>query len=1578
MNSLFRKKTAAGIEVLEQRIAPAALVDVQPGKINDSILLDADPSTSAPAGLTLGGNGAYLIYVTKGQARVFTQDLNGNGLLDFDEITGIAAGDGLRLISFVDIHGDIVTNLNPDGTLTDSDGMAVNGRDGQILLNNRIESIELRSVTAEEIPGGQILSDRIALSSYSIFGNIYAGGGFGAADGGLRIDTTGAALQQTAFDGSPNIQYVQTIPEIGSIRVGTAASGQSFSFGASDRDDARGELRPFVPARGAAGADIINVGAANLTMKFNLGTLQAGDGGYNGRGGDIINPVISGDGAGGYSLIAGNGGNGPTGPRGGNIVGWSDGGTIGSEVYVKTGDGGVGIVGRGGDGGVLRFGDNITASPVNIAGHVRIELGDGGNGLTGGGHGGSQPDGQFSTPDPAIPFGVDFVTSWHKPGGIGQLEIGTLVLQGFDFDLDGNNDLIYSSAQTDIADGQGEPRGSQLVVLFGTGNGGWDPSRTMWLDSPSNAAVTVGDFNGDGRADIAAASGAGSHAGIKVFMSRYDGNGSFTGFSDARYSALPSLGQGTSVAHDPQNHSQVARAYQVFEIASADLNGDGAVDLVLQTNQGVIYMRGDLDGSPSNPSAENSSGYFYADYRPNGLTTSGSYRLPVDAFTGTAASSLKATALKDGDLSSDVVISAQDGLEFLLIWGATSGGAFTKNTPLLGQVDTDRGANISLQDALARDVAITDINGDGNADLFVITSAPQGFLVTLQGNGTGGFTIGSGDGVNNAGILLSTTNTPVGITAIHLDPADMTGASTQIAVNFHAENTTIAVVYDPVPTFAAVTVVESSAGFPFSPDDTVRAFDAFIPRASNVNAQTLGEVYPVKSNDTFDQVLTYVFNGVGGAFGSIENNSWFFTAGDGGDAISGKAGNGGSIGKTLSLESGTGRLVGSFDIVLPTVASYEGFVRIIAGTGGNGFTGGGAGGSITGVSVSYADGTQVLSSGVQLFAGDGGDSVRGTGGAGGRLAAMSIESGTVFVAGDGGSGRIGGRGGSVVGNPFGLDSSIGFIPSAFSPPAGDLENTKDAFAVVAGGNGGAGLVAGGDGGGISGFTPRFLQFTEGTGGLLHYEAGQGGDSLRGKGGRGGSVVDSSPVQTNNFLAGDIFVRAGDGGNGRSGGAGGSVSDFVNFSTKDISPDSFTIIAGNGGRGVAGAGGAGGGVFRVDVSGTGRGSQNFFDFSDPTGIAIDDIDLPYSRIAAGAGGDSIGSVGGVGGSVVNVNALASATSVAVAAGRGGDGLQRGGNGGSVLNAEVNSAAEDGGFLPDAQTLIVAGEGGDAYAGPRRSSDVFAPGGRNPVGGNGGSIVNFTQSVGEGVNVQLIAGNGGDLINAGSTRNLKSPVGKGGSITNVFVAGSIGNAGDPNDIDIAIKAYNPLYDGNALNDDMGDFVRNRIVGAPGDTTFVLTNLTSSVGNVGIVVGAKGRIQDVNQDGILDPAPDVSGSVPNGSLLNVRAQHIMSAVAGHVERIASIQVLRDVRVTIDGGEYGSDKRVEADATPTTSVDGHLYTAGPTPGSLDYLRADGTFSTPVGSTIGTPIIGGRLVDGAIIAKTTRAPLSDRDFKLA
>ena len=251
------------LEILEARIAPAN-AGVAATVREAELAYDSDPigsqnfvstKTDTPlllkAGQVLttgvgGRSGTYLLFVEKGEALIFTSDFNNNKLVDFNEITGIAAGAGLRIISFVDINGDIVTNLDADRTLTDSNNSTIGDDpflkgDGRLLNNVGIEKIELRSLAATDITDQNSdgivdefdIALRLSLSSYSIHGNVLMGGSFGVvgdANSGLIIDDAGRDLQETLFTELGTSYFVDFKPTIGSIRTGSAASGEYFSF----------------------------------------------------------------------------------------------------------------------------------------------------------------------------------------------------------------------------------------------------------------------------------------------------------------------------------------------------------------------------------------------------------------------------------------------------------------------------------------------------------------------------------------------------------------------------------------------------------------------------------------------------------------------------------------------------------------------------------------------------------------------------------------------------------------------------------------------------------------------------------------------------------------------------------------------------------------------------------------------------------------------------------------------------------------------------------------------------------------------------------------------------------------------------------------------------------------------------------------------------------------------------------------------------------------------------------------------------------------------------------------------------
>ena len=790
MNALL--KSFPTIEPLESRIAPATLAGTTALNENGflAVTLGSPQILHAGQGLSTSGpfGGSYLLYVKAGTAEVFTTDLNHNNKFDANEITGIAAGDGLQLILFTDVHGDIVTNLDANGKLSDSDNDASNGLDGRRLLNSHIDSIELRSVTDADLTENDPAhpnnnpTNRLALSSYSIFGNIYAGGGFGKTDGtgGLLIDTSGADLQASTFSDPGVNHFVAADPTIGSIKVGTAASGQHFSFGVSANGqvktgnlsgDVYGAIVPFVPQAGQAGADIIGVKTADAQTQFNIDTLQAGDGGFGGRGGSIVNVTLGGDTAGGYNIIAGNGGRGLIGGTGGSILNFSDLSSVTGKILLLSGNGGLGLTGSGGAAGQITFGK------MNAAGQLSVQLGDGGGGFTNGGAGGGLGKAIFTTPTVSPAGAVTVVTTTrdldpllvnpNTPGNYVNSEVPAQFFaavptigksQAIDFDHDGFGDGVFAVTNPD-----------QVLVLFGNGTG-FDSPRTISLNvgaKPTN--IVVADFNNDGHPDIAvASSGANSFAGISVFLSKYvdsDNNGSldkFVGFSDPLQTTLPSLtGLNLSVTSVTYANS----ATPVTNLVAGDFNGDGIMDLGVQATYQklhngtvvsqpvLLFMDGQKDATGTG------SGYFLANFGTGvGPTIKPFLDVKPDNSNYVDPSGvLKASALASNG-SFDVLFSAALGAKSVNIFDnhtqPTDGSGPVVTSAGLGKVDIDREPHpagdpdptkhITLSDAFTVDFATVDIDHDGNTDLIVL-SATNGanktgsFLITFQG-GASGFT----------------------------------------------------------------------------------------------------------------------------------------------------------------------------------------------------------------------------------------------------------------------------------------------------------------------------------------------------------------------------------------------------------------------------------------------------------------------------------------------------------------------------------------------------------------------------------------------------------------------------------------------------------------------------------------------------------------------------------------------------------------------------------------------------------------------------------------------------------------------
>jgi hypothetical protein len=1652
------RQSQSFIEPLEARIAPAGIyptiIDAEKNpashfkstSVGTPILLKAGDLLTTGAGAQ---SGSYLMFVEKGQCLVFTTDLNNNNVIDFNEITGISAGDGLRLLSFVDIHGDIVTNLRANGTLSDSDNDVSNDDlslrgDGRVLLNSTIEKIEMRGLRTTDISdqNGDTVVDvndvglRIVLSTYSVFGQIIAGAGFGVKSdptSGYIVDDSAAVLQSQFFIGpvagapyGPDYYSASVTPlkaSLGGIVVGSAASNVYFSFGFTQNtandpfgsgdvngqkllangNDVQGYLRPFTPASGVKGAGIYYVHGATATVTFNVGSFIAGDGGSNAAGGNIENVTLNGDDAGGYTVIAGNGGGGTNGNAGGSILNFQDLGSNTSAVIVKGGNGGAGTTGGGGAGGTVGFGT------INLLGSVLVEGGGGGNGFTSGGAGASLAKATFSSPSVLDDYARNIVATTHDTPhdpttGKRILTTGTVGQGGgVDFDGDGFGDIVFTSSNP-----------SQLVVQFGDGNGGFrvNPATgfldRIYLNGPLDAeAITIGDYNGDGHMDIAVGSSrAGDQAGITVFLSKYEdgnrdglltksedanGNGKndLVGFEAPRYSALPSL---TDAANS--TFGAARSGHTISDIEAGDWNGDGFTDLAITATyyepitlapfQFLIFFYSDIeDGKPT--------GQFLANFGTKAQAVppqSANPFLPfsiISARNNTTAN-IEATALSENS-THDVIVALPDTgtlSRSLQVWDNSVPAFFgptLQGLIPLGQVDTIRSTindpvtvYASLVTITGHDFAILDFDNDGVADFSVLSEAPAGYLVTLQGDGLGGATRIDGrypvkdqnqffpayepadnlgfffgpPGVANHGGLDLTTS----LLAIVATDADGDGLRDEVAVMINTNTSTRVIeveigfppvpstvpfnpanpnapTYGPVPQPLPIVGVDHNPGgalyldIPYTThsDSSIVAFDAFYPFAGPGGVPDSRIVnYAIGDPETVF-VDNYILGNGDFGFASMLNAEHYyrFVAGDGGAGLIGKGGTGGNIGSS-PLNAKT--LMGSVDIRVD-----RGDIQFVAGDGGTGFSAGGKGGSIIGAVVAPSGSVNNNSiASAQLFAGNGGTAVSGKGGDGGDIIGSSTFRNvslidTVWTSGNGGTGVSGGNGGDILGNQV--------------KGAHDIQDL-DLF--VTAGNGGNGVKRGGNGGQILNLHASLNLTSIVEGGTMIYLGGNGGSAVSGPGGNGGGVINTSPiVEDPNQLAGDIYLAGGKGGDGRTGGNGGIVDTFVNSTDQFQVPGIVTFLGGDGGRGSKGAGGKGGDVKNIFTASNGAHNP----FSLPA-TAFD-----FSRAIAGRGGDSSGNNGGNGGNVANIDITAKDNPLAVVAGAGGDGLFRGGKGGNVNGASVQIG--NSGF---AKALVVAGNGGDATAYIANSSDpaalqtaIKAFGGRVGHGGDGGSINGVRQVGGVSSRIDLIAGNGGDTVNYGTVIDLSSSVGRGGSVSNVVADGNIGNVVSSQ---VPIKSYNDIRNGETMD----EFVQKKLrdESSPG-------SIDDSKGNVGLVVGAAGRIKSVfngyngaNQP-IFPSSPAVGGI--NGSILNVQARNIMAAVAGSVERIAAIQSVKGVKLT-GGGAIGADKDTFNDPD----------------NERRFLTIDGIATE-------APVLDGILVDGAMVTRSLPVDLNNKFVNL-
>jgi Big-like domain-containing protein/VCBS repeat protein len=233
-----------------------------------------------------------------------------------------------------------------------------------------------------------------------------------------------------------------------------------------------------------------------------------------------------------------------------------------------------------------------------------------------------------------------------------------------DFNGDGIADLAVINLGTNT-----------LAILLGNGNGTFTPTASPGTGSGSSC-VAAGDFNGDGKTDLAIANDG-----------NYQENGSVT--------ILLGNGDGTFAAAAANLPTGISPGCPV----TGDFNGDGKIDLAVATTIGITVFLGNGDGTfTAAPSSPTNTGV-----------------IAVADFNGDGIADLAVMSNNNSGLSGNLTILLGHG-----------DGTFTATT------------SSTTTAYLSSSMAIGDFNGDGKADLAIVSTA--GYPLTiLLGNGDGTF-----------------------------------------------------------------------------------------------------------------------------------------------------------------------------------------------------------------------------------------------------------------------------------------------------------------------------------------------------------------------------------------------------------------------------------------------------------------------------------------------------------------------------------------------------------------------------------------------------------------------------------------------------------------------------------------------------------------------------------------------------------------------------------------------------------------------------------------------------------------------